>query len=162
MAEPTTCKQPIASLDTDSWQAAILAEYQSIQEGVTCTVHDMSDLPDGRQAVGSKCVFQVKHNADGSVERYNARIVDRGYSQIECHDYNETFAPVTQYDCHLRILALATHLGLDTQQLDIKSAFLNGDLVAEICMIHPPGISVDGKILRLDKELYVVKQAPLA
>ena len=65
----------MASLGADSWQSAILEECQSIQEAETWTVHDMSDLPTGRQPVGSKCLLQVKHNADGSVERYKARIV---------------------------------------------------------------------------------------
>ena len=65
----------MASLGADSWQSGILEEYQSIQEAGTWTVHDMSDVPARRQPVGSKWVFQVKHNADGSVERYNARIV---------------------------------------------------------------------------------------
>ena len=69
---------------------------------------------------------------------------------------------MTQYDSLRLIIALATHLGLDTNQLDIKSAFLNGDLVEEIWMIPPPGIGLDGKILRLDKALYGLKQAPLA
>ena len=92
----------------------------------------MSDLPAGRQPVGSKWVFKVKHNEDGSVERYKARIVGKGYSHIECLHYDETFAPVTRYDSLRLIIALATSLGLDTDQLEIKSAFLNGDLVAEI------------------------------
>ena len=122
----------------------------------------MSDLPAGRQSVGSKWVCKVKHNADASVERYKAPIVAKGYSQIECLDYDETFAPVIRYYSLCLIIALGTHLGLDTDQLDIKSGFLNGDLVEEIWMVPPPGISLDGKILRLAKALYGLKQAPLA
>ena len=122
----------MASLDADSWQSAILEEYQSIQDAGTWTVHAMSDFPAGRQPVGSKWVFKVKHNADRSVERYKARMVAKGYSQIEGLDYHETFAPVTRYDSLCLIIALPTHYGLDTDQLDIKSAFLNGGLVEEI------------------------------
>ena len=122
----------------------------------------MSELPAGRQPVGSKCVFNVEHNGDGSVGRYKARILANGYAQIEGLDYDETFAPVTRYDSLRLIIALATHLGLDTDQLDIKLAFLNGDLVEEIWMVPPPGIGLHGKILRLDKELYGPKQASLA
>ena len=146
----------------DSWQLAIVEEYQSIQEPGTWTVHKTSDIPAGRQPVGSKWVFKVKFNADGWVERYKARIVAKGYSQIEGLDYDETFAAVTRYDALRLIIALATHLGLDTDQLDIKLAFLNGDLVEEIWMVPPPGIGLDGKILRLDKALYGFKQPPLA
>ena len=58
----------MAFLDADSWQSAVLDEYQSIQEAGTWTVDDMSDSPTGRQPVGSKRVSKVKHNADGSVE----------------------------------------------------------------------------------------------
>ena len=104
----------MASLDADSWQSAILEEYQSIQEAGTCTVHDMSDLPAGRQPVSSKEVFKVEHNADGSVERYKPQNVAKGYAQIQGLDYDETFAPVTRYDSLRLIIALATHLDLDT------------------------------------------------
>ena len=122
----------------------------------------MSDLRAGSQPVGSKWVFKVKHNADGSNERYKAWTAVKGYSQIEGLDYDQTFAPVTRYDSLRLIIALATHLGLDTDQLDIKSAFLNRDLVEEIWMVHPPGIGLDGKILGLDKALYGLEQAQLA
>ena len=90
-----------------------------------------------------------------------ARIVAQGYCQIEGLDYDETFAPVTRYDSLRLIIALATHLGLDTDPLNIKSEFLHGDLVEEIWMVPPPGIGLNGKILRLDKALHGLKQAPL-
>ena len=122
----------MASLYTDSWQSAILGEYQGIQDAGTSTVHVMSDLPAGRQPVGSKWVFKVEDNADGSVVRYKARIVGKGYSQIEGIDYDETFAPVTRYDSLRLIIPLATHLDLDADPLDIKSAFFNVYLVEEI------------------------------
>ena len=122
----------MASLHADTCQSAILAEFQGIQDAGTCTMHDMSDLPGGRQPFGSKWVIKVKHNMDGSVEQYKPWIVPKGYSQIEGLDYDKTFAPLTRYDSLCLIIALARQLGLDTDQLDIKSAFLYGDLVAEI------------------------------
>ena len=69
---------------------------------------------------------------------------------------------MTRYDSLRLIIAFATHLGLESDQVDIKSAFLYGDLVEEIWMVPPPGIDLDGKILRLDKPLYGLKQEPLA
>ena len=150
MAEATTYKQAIASLDPDLWQSAIVEECQSIQVAGTTTVHDISHLPAERQPVGSKWVFKVKHNADGSVERCKGCIVANGYLQIEGLDYDETCAPVTGYDSLRLIIALTIHLGLDTDRLDIKSAFLNGDIVEEICMVPPPGIGLNGKIRELD------------
>ena len=152
----------MACLNADSWQSAILEESQSIQEAGTWTVHDMSDLRAGRQSVGSKWVFKVKHNADRFGAWYKARIVDKGYSQIEGIDYDETFAPVTRYDCLRLIIALATYLGLDSDQLDITSGFLDGDLIEVICMVPAPGIGLHGKILRLDQGLHGLKQVPLA
>src|SRR4029077_10492600 len=106
-------------------------------------------------------VFTVKLNSDGSVERYKARLVVKGYSQIASIDYEETFAPVTRYDSLCLIMALAVNLGLLLEQLDIKTAFLNGDLEEEIWMMPPPGIGLEGKILLLKKALYGLKQAPL-
>jgi len=88
--------------------------------------------------------------------------VAKGYSQVEGLDYDEAFAPVTRYDSLRLIIALALHLGLDMSQADIKSAFLNGDLNEEVWMMPPPGIGLDGKVLRLLKSLYGLKQAPLA
>ena len=152
----------MASLDADSCQSAILVESQAIREAGTCMVHDMSNLPAEREPVGSQCVFKVKHNADGSVERYEVRIVAKGYLQIQGLDYDESFVPLTRYDSLRLILAFATHLGLETDQLYIKSASLNGDLVEEICMVLPPGVGLDGKILVLNKPFYGLKQATLA
>ena len=86
----------------------------------------------------------------------------KGHSQIEGLHYDETFALVTQYDSLRLIIALATHLGLDTNQVHMKSALLKRHLVEEIWLITPPNIGLDGKILRLEKPLYSLKQGPLA
>ena len=133
----------MASLAAYSWQSAICEEYQSIQEAGTWRVHNIASLRAGRLHVGSKCVFKVQHNADGSVARYKAWIVPRGYWHIKGLDYDKPFALVTRYDCLCLIIALATHLGLDSDQLDYKSAFRNGDLVENIWMIPQPGIGLD-------------------
>ena len=122
----------------------------------------MSDLPAGRRHVGSKSVFKVKHKGDRSVERYKARIIAKGYSHIEGLAYDDTFAPGTRYDSLHCIIALATHLALDTTRLVIKSAFLLIYLVQEIRMVPAPDIGLDGKILGLDKAFDGLKQVPLA
>ena len=100
----------------------------------------MSDLPAGRLPVGSKWVWKVLYNTDESIERYKARIVAKDYSQIEGLDYDDTFALVTRYDSLRPMVALATHLGLETDPLYIESAFWHGDLVEAIWMVPPPGI----------------------
>src|SRR5437868_6434093 len=98
----------------------MLEKHQAIQEVGTCSVYDITNLPKGRSPVGSHWVFKVKHNADGSVERYKARIVAKGYSQQEGLDYDETFTLVTRYDSLQLIIALALYPGLDMEQIDVK------------------------------------------
>jgi len=152
----------MASLDSDAWQHAIIEEHQAIMDVGIWEEVEMKDLPVGRKLVGSRWVFKVKRNSDGSVERFKARIVAKGYAQVEGRDYDETFAPVMRYDALRLIIALALHLGLDMSPADIKSAFLNGDLNKEVWMMPPPSIGLDEKVLHLLKSLYGLKQAPLA
>ena len=123
------------------------------------SVHDIEELPAGRKAIGSRWVYTTKFNKDGSIERYKARLVVKGYSQISGVDYNETFAPVTRYNSLRLIIALAAQLDLGTSQLDIKSAFTYGSLDEEIWIEPPPRIGLDNKILYLEKALYGLKQA---
>ena len=145
-------------MDSDKWQSAILDEYQSIQDADVWEVHN--EVPEGRKPIGSRWVFKVKLNADGSIERHKARLVVKGYSQQSGIDYDETFAPVSRYDSLRLIIAYASINKLELGQLDIKTAFLNGILKEEIWMLPPPGIGLDSKVLLLKKALYGLKQAP--
>jgi hypothetical protein len=148
------------SPDVDKWIIAMQEEHRSIQDANVWEVHNMEDLPIGRKGIGSRWVYKVKLNADGSIERFKAWLVVKGYSQISGIDYDETFAPVTRYDSFRLITALAALYNLELAQADVKSAFLYGELKEEIWMLPPPGIGLQGKILRLKKALYGLKQAP--
>ena len=86
------------------------------------------DKPQHRKVIGVKWVYRTKLNADGSVNKYKARLVVKGYSQVFGVDFSETFAPVAHLDTIRMLLALIAQKGWKTYQLDVKSIFLNGCL----------------------------------
>ena len=98
-----------------------------------------------RQAIGCKWVFKIKRHADGSIDRYKARLVAKGFSQKEGLDYKETFAPVAKFSSIRTLLALAAHQDYEVHQMDVKTAFLNGDLDVEIYMRQPEGFVAEGQ-----------------
>jgi hypothetical protein len=108
-------------------------------------------------------VFALKRRADGEVECYKACIVVKGFSQVYAIDYDETFAPVVKWTS-IQVL-LSAHLDLEVHQMDVKTAFLNGDLEHEIYMEPPPGCADYGQpdtVWKLEKSLYGLKQASCA
>jgi len=158
--QPHTLAEALQRPDAERWRVAVDEEMDSIRRN---KVYDLEELPAGRRAIGCRYVFTVKHGPDGSVERYKARLVAKGFSQVEGVDFNETFAPVAKFSSIRALLAMASALNLDVQQMDVKTAFLNGDLDEEIYMEQPPGTVEPGKehlVWRLRKALYGLKQSP--
>jgi hypothetical protein len=120
------------------------------------------ELPNGCAPVGCKWVFKTKRDPYGKVDRYKARLVAKGYSQKEGIDYKETFSPVSTKDAFRVVMALVAHFDLELHQMDVKTAFLNGDLVEDVYMIQPDGFAEKGKehlVCRLKKSIYGLKQA---
>lgn len=107
------------------WRRAMEEEISAIEENKTWT---LCELPQGRQAIGLKWVFKVKRDEQGSVVRHKARLVVKGYAQRRGIDYDEVFAPVARLDTVRLLIALAAHKGWEMHHLDVKSAFLNGEL----------------------------------
>ena len=155
---PATIDEALSGPDRDSWRAAINSEYKSLIKNGTWK--EVASLPNGRKALPCKWVFKIKLNSQGGIERYKARLVIKGFKQIEGLDYTETFAPVAKFSTIRLMLAVTASLDLEVEQMDFSTAFLNGDLDEEIYMTGPSGTEVQGKILRLIKSLYGLKQAP--
>eukprot|EP00253_Pinus_taeda_P015456 PITA_15456 len=136
-------------------------EYHSL---VTNDTWDLVPLPKGRKLVRCKCVYRTKYGPDGKVDKHKARLVAKGFSQVEGIDYTETFSPVAKMNSIRLVLSLAASLKWEVHQMDVKSAFLHGDLHEEIYMEQPIGfIQTDSSLVcRLKKSLYGLKQAPRA
>jgi hypothetical protein len=139
-----------------------MMEYQSIMKN---DVWDIVMGLEGRFVVTSKWIYKNKHAADGSIEKYKARLVTREFSQKEGVDYEETFAPVTRYTSIRAVISLALVMGWRIHQMDVKKTFLNGVIEEEVYIEQPRGFEVHGKeshVCRLKKVLYKLKHAPRA
>ena len=113
--------------------------------------------------VSCKWIYKIKTRSDGSIERYKARLVAKGFTQEYGIDYEETFAPVARISYVRALLAVAAASKWDLFQMDVKNAFLNGDLSEEVYMQPPLGLSVESnKVCHLQRALYGLKQAPRA
>ncbi|CAA6656933.1 unnamed protein product [Spirodela intermedia] len=135
-------------------------EMASIEENRTWS---LVDLPHGRRAIGLKWVYKVKRDENGAVAKYKARLVVKGYAQRQGIDYDEVFAPVARLDTVRLLIALAAHEGWEVHHMDVKSAFLNGDLKEEVYVEQPAGFISTGnehKVFKLKKALYDLHQAP--
>ena len=95
-------------------------------------VWNLVKLPEGRKSVGCKWVFKKKHDADGTVERFKARLVAQGYNQKFGVDFDETFSPVVRFESVRTMIALAAEHDLKLHQIDVTAAFLNGELKESI------------------------------
>lgn len=155
---PATLDAALASPDAYRWREAIDDELQSLLEKGTYT---LEPLPPGAKAIPCKWVFDYKLDAAGAITRYKARLVAKGFRQREGIDYTEVFAPVSKYTTLRALLALAAGADLELHQLDIKTAFLNGNLSETIYIEQPPGYSNGDPTIagRLHKSIYGLKQA---
>ena len=161
--EPRSLAEARKRPDWPLWEKAIHEELATLRAAGTWEV---VDAPVGVNVVGSKWVFRAKKDAAGNVVRYKARLVAQGFSQVPGVDYFDTFAPVARLASIRTVLAFAAAEDYETGQIDIKAAYLNGELTEDerIFMKQAPGyeeVSEDGKVkvLRLWKTLYGLKQA---
>ena len=157
--EPTTFDEATACPEKAKWKEAMGKEMKSLEEN---KVWELIPLPPGKKAIGSKWVYKVKTNSDGSFERYKARLVARGFDQKFGSDYDETFCPVVRMESLRTLMSLSTQRGLELHHVDVHTAFLNGTLQEEVYMKQPPGYEKEGEehlVCRLSKSIYGLKQS---
>jgi hypothetical protein len=157
--KPTCFEQAVGN---PKWNNAMDEEMAALDANATW---ELVALPKDKKAIGCKWVYKVKHNADGSVNRYKSRLIAKGYAQTYGIDYEETYSSVAKMITIRTIITMATTKGWSLHQMDVKNVFLRGDLQEEMYMEQPPGY-VDqthpNLVCRLKKALYNLKQAPRA
>jgi hypothetical protein len=129
-------------------------EYQSIMKN---EVWEIVPKPKNKDVVFSRWLFKIKHAVDGSIEKYKTRFVARVFSQKECIDYEETFAPVARYTSIRTIIAFKAMMKWKLHQMDVKTTFLNGVIEEEVYIEQPQGFEVEDRkshVCRLKKALY--------
>ena len=159
MDEPKTMNQAKKRPDAQKWMKAAQDEMDSLLEHDTWS---LTKPPLGRKIIGSKWVFEIKHDKNGEAERYKCRLVAQGYTQAQGIDYHETFAPVARFGSTRTLLAIAAKRKMFVHQMDVHTAFLNGKLDEDIFMSQPEGFEVEGKedlVCHLHRSLYGLKQS---
>ncbi|GJS17610.1 zinc finger, CCHC-type containing protein [Tanacetum coccineum] len=157
--EPKKVSQALAD---ESWVEAMqeeLLQFKLQDVWVLC------DLPDGKRVIGTKWVFRNKRDERGTIIKNKARLVAQGYRQEEGVDYDEVFAPVARIEAIRLFLAFASFMGFSVYQMDVKSAFLYGNITEEVYVKQPPGFedpAHPNKVYRVVKALYGLHQAPRA
>jgi transposase InsO family protein len=157
--EPPTLQQALAQVDGDMWRQAADDELRSLRE---LGVYELVEKPRGVNLLKNKWVLKKKRDQAGNIERYKARLVAKGFTHREGIDYEETFAPVARHATMRALLAKAAVEDLEVEQIDAKTAFLNGPLKETIYMEPPAGYDCGDKVLLLKKALYSLKQAARA
>jgi hypothetical protein len=156
--EPYRVEDALRDLD---WLMAMQEELNSFMRN---EVWHLVPRPN-QNVVGTKWVFNNKHDEHGMVIRNKARHVAKGYSQVEGLDFDETYAPVARLESIRILLAYATYHGFKLYQMDVQSAFLNGPIKEEVYVKQPPGFEdseYPNHVYKLSKTLYGLKKAPRA
>ncbi|RVW61459.1 Retrovirus-related Pol polyprotein from transposon TNT 1-94 [Vitis vinifera] len=157
--EPECYDEALQDENSSKWELAMKDEMDSLLGNQTW---QLTELPVGKKALHNKWVYRIKNEHDGS-KRYKARLVVKGFQQKEGIDYTEIFSPVVKMSTIRLVLGMVAAENLHLEQLDVKTAFLHGDLEEDLYMIQPEGFIVQGQenlVCKLRKSLYGLKQAP--
>lgn len=151
--------QKLSNEEQIKWKQAIDEEIMSIESKQVWT---LVELPVDKKAIDCKWVFKIKHDQNGNVDRYKARLVAKGYNQIFGIDYEENYSPVAKNITLRSLLTLCGALKYNVKHLDIKTAFLHGDIKEDLYVKQPKGFVKQGYehyVYKLHKALYGLKQA---
>ena len=141
------------------WEEAMDLEIESIEKNLTWS---LVKLPARDKAIGRKSVFKVKKDSNGEVIKHKTRLVAKGYVQRQGIDFDQVFALVTRIDTIRVMLAVAANQGWQVHHLDVKSAFLNGELQEEVYVAQPERCVMKSKeylVYKIHKALYRLRQA---
>ncbi|KAI3740618.1 hypothetical protein L2E82_31087 [Cichorium intybus] len=158
--EPESFQEAQSHINKANWQKAMKDEMNSLHKNQT---YELVKLPKGKKALKNKWVFKLKKDGKGNIVKYKARLVVKGFQQKEGIDFDEIFSPVVKMMSIRVVLGLVASLDLELEQMDVKTAFLHGDLDEEIYMEQPDGFKIPKKehlVCKLKKSLYGLKQAP--
>ena len=134
LSEPLNWTEAMNQPESEKWMQAAKEEIKSLNENKTW---EIVDLPEGRKPIPCKWVFKIKCDDQGIIQRYKARLVAKGFAQKAGLDYEKTFSPVVSFNSIRTLLAIAAYQNLEVEQMDVTTAFLNGELKEEIYMCQP-------------------------
>ena len=162
--EPRSYAEAITSPYAKDWTLAMTDELQAIEENQTWTLISRSQVPPGSQIINSTWVYKIKHLPDASL-KFCARLCSRGDRDSNISDISETYTPVPDQNEIRTVLSYANKYHMVMRQLDIKSAFLHGDLEHPVYMAIPQGSSINPAlrkthVYKLFHSLYGLKVAP--
>ncbi|KAK9823470.1 hypothetical protein WJX72_002956 [[Myrmecia] bisecta] len=154
-------EEALQSSQAAEWTQAMDEEMESLRANNTWT---LERAPGIVTPIPVKWVFKIKKDANGSIERYKARLVAKGFRQREGVDYDEVFAPVSKHATLRTLLAVVASRDMQLHHLDIKTAFLNGELEEDVWVEQPAGYQEGepGMACHLNRALYGLRQAPRA
>src|SRR5436190_120641 len=159
MDVPETYIDAVNSENSENWIKAMMDEITALNENKTW---ELQELPENKKALLCKRVYKIKENPDGTIERYKARLVVKGFSQQKGIDYNETFSPVARMSTIRGVLSVAAANKMHLSQFDVSTAFLYGELEEkeEIFIKQPEGFNDrTNRVCKLNKSLCGLKQA---
>src|SRR5947209_1465293 len=154
---PKSLQEAKESPDWPDWEKAVHTELEQLQKMGTW---NLVDPPPDVKPIPNKWVLVKKYDKEGNLQKYKARLVAKGYSQIPGMHYHDTFAPVVRMETIRVLLALSVQENWEVQQMDVKGAFLNGNITEDIYMKQPESYDDGmGCLCHLIKSLYGLKQA---